>query len=107
MTDDWFNYSDSYSPTTWDYWADNHPKTKTQYDRQQFLKRIPFIGGYYKDWLESKDLAEKNQKLMDMYNIDFGDIDYPHSSGLVNNDPNRVVASAAWSFSQNMKRLYR
>lgn len=106
MTDDWFNFSDPYSPTTWNYWADNHPKSKTQYDRQQFIKRIPIIGSFYSDWLTSKDSAEKNQKLMDLYGLDFGDIDYPHSSALLNSDPNRAVANATWQFSKNLTRLY-
>lgn len=107
MTDDWFDYYSDYSPTHWNYWLDNHPKTKTQYDRQNWLKRVPVIGSWYKDYLEGKDLEEKNAKIMDMYNVEFGDIDYPHSSSLLSNPSMDTVASSAWEFSRNMKRLYR
>lgn len=105
-TDDWFNFRDPYSPTTADYWLDIHPKSETQFRRQQFIKGLWVIGSWYSDYLTQKSNEELNARNMELYNVTFDDIEYPHVAGLTS-DNVMSSYSRGIEFSKNLFRLYR
>lgn len=109
MTDDWFNYSDPYSPTTPDYWLDHHPKTYEQYKRQRWIqKNIPILGPLYESYMQGKSNEEYIDQTMENSNIDWNDIVNPYHSSLLNGNNTAVnYVSAAATVSSNIKRLYR
>lgn len=107
MTDDWFNYSDRYSPTTHDYWFDIHPRTETQYRRQQFISGIPIIGSWYGNYMRQKSDAELQKENMERLGITWSEIKRPWSAGMTSANVNASYSSGANIVSSNIKRLYR
>lgn len=109
MTDDWFNYSDPYSPTSADYWLDHHPRTYEQWKRQQWIREnIPLFGQLYGSYLDNKANVEYIEQTMQNNDIDWSEISNPYHSSLLNqakNGPNYVGAGI--SVSRNISRLYK
>lgn len=109
MTDDWFNFSDPYSPTTADYWLDHHPKTYEQWQRQQWIRNnIPYLGQLYGSYLDNKANMEYIEATMQANDISWSEIENPYHSSLLNqgkNGPNYV--GGALQVSRNIHRLYK
>lgn len=107
MTDDWFNYSDRYSPSTWDYWFDIHPRSETQYRRQQAIAGIPIIGDWYSQHMRAKSDAELQKENMERLGIHFDDIKRPWSASLMSPNVNASYVRGADIVSKNLNRLYK
>lgn len=102
-----YDYSkvlDASANAWWNYWTDIHPKSETQYQQQMFLRGI---SPWYDTWMVNRSVDERNRHTRDLYNLNFGDITYPHLSGVLSENTTKQYGSTAWQFSKNMSRLYR
>lgn len=82
-----------------------HP-SKGQWNYQQHIAGLDPTG-LYERYMVARSKDEKTSKTLDYYNLDWSDITYPWLSDLSGGNTQKVLGSATWQFSQNMKRLYR
>lgn len=81
-----------------------HP-SDSEYEFQNRVKSLPFIGPWYGDYIRSKSLDERNRHTLAIYGLSPGSATYPHLTGTSNESSS--VARGYTMVSHNIASLYR
>lgn len=86
-----------------DYYADLHPKTESQFRDQKFLAGI---SDNYRYWMSGRADDEYNAGIRDMYDLSFSDITHPWRSEVSGGSGSQALGRGVLTFSRNMTSLH-